>query len=104
MPEAERRRVAKVIHDDRGNATVRWRDAPRDHERAVLEILDTPGLAIKADEAYDPYAKHRPPRHSSGKAPGGGTQRTRTDLRKLSEWIKQMRELEERKNKPDDED
>ena len=45
--------------------------------------------ALKTDEvSYDPYARHRPLRTGVGK---------RTDLRKLSEWIKKMRELEERK-------
>ena len=47
-----------------------------------------PRLSIKTDESYDPYA-HRPASKS-----GNGT---RTDLRKLSEHIKRMRELEERK-------
>jgi hypothetical protein len=46
-------------------------------------------LSVKTEEvSYDPYARHRPLRAGAGK---------RTDLRKLSEWIKKMRELEERK-------
>jgi hypothetical protein len=96
-PEAERRRVGTVVHDERGNASVRWRDAPADEKRTVLEVLGDPKLTVKAEESYDPYAR----RESRG---GGGT--TRTDLRKLSEWIKMMRELEERKrtahDKPDE--
>jgi hypothetical protein len=86
---AERRRMGKVVHDDRGNASVEWRDAPANQERPVLEVLGENGLSVKTDEvSYDPYARHRPLRAGAGK---------RTDLRKLSEWIKQMRELEERK-------
>lgn len=90
MPEAERRRMGKVVHDERGNASVRWRDAPPDYERPVLEVLGNPNLTLKADESYDPYAR----RETRG---GGHT--SRTDLRKLSEWIKLMRELEERKKR-----
>jgi hypothetical protein len=88
-PSAERRRVGTVVHDERGNASVEWRDAPADHERPVLEVIGENGLSVKTDEvSYDPYARHRPLRTGVGK---------RTDLRKLSEWIKKMRELEERK-------
>jgi hypothetical protein len=95
-PETERRRIGTVVHDDRGNASVDWRDAPSDFERPVLEVLGDPGLTIKTDETYDPYAlkrKERPAGAGSNAAAGG----TRTDLRKLSEWIKMMRELEQRK-------
>jgi hypothetical protein len=89
VPEAERRRIGTVVHDDRGNASVRWQDAPPDFERPVLEILGDPGLSPKSEEIHDPYARHEA-RKSTGNT-------TRTDLRKLSEWIKMMRELEERK-------
>jgi len=94
VPEAERRRIGHVVHDERGNASVEWRDAPADHERPVLEVLGENGLSVKTDEvSYDPYSRHRPQRAGVGK---------RTDLRKLSEWIKQMRELEERKRNGED--
>ena len=88
-PQAERRRISTVVHDDRGNASVEWQAAPANHERPVLEVLGENGLSLKTDEvSYDPYSNHR------ARKSGGGT---RTDLRKLSEWIKLMRELEERK-------
>lgn len=89
VPEAERRRIGTVVHDDRGNASVRWQDAPPDFERPVLEVLGDPGLSLKPEETHDPYARHEA-RKSTGNT-------TRTDLRKLSEWIKLMRELEERR-------
>jgi hypothetical protein len=111
-PDAERRKVGMVVHDDRGNASVSWRDAPADYERPVLEVLGDPGLSIQSDQTYDPYA-HRPVRGADGNAsaatsspgrggtrPGSGTgtrPTTRTDLRRLSDWIKMMRELEQRK-------
>jgi hypothetical protein len=89
--DQERRRVSTIVHDERGNASVRWHDAPPDELRPVLEILGEPKLSVKNEETYDPYARHNT---RDGRGPG---QRTRTDLRRLSEWIKMMRELEERR-------
>jgi hypothetical protein len=85
----ERRRIGTVVHDERGNASVEWQAAPDDHERPVLEVQGEDSLRLTREEvSYDPYARNGPPRRGAGK---------RTDLRKLSEWIKKMRELEERK-------
>jgi hypothetical protein len=103
---AERRRVGKVVHDDRGNASVEWRAAREDEERQVLEVLGEAGLSLKTDEvSYDPYARNRTSR-TGAKGRTGATGPTgaprRTDLRKLSEWIKQMRELEARKREDAD--
>jgi hypothetical protein len=95
-PETERRRIGVVVHDDRGNASVAWRDAPAEDERQVLEVLGEPKLTIKTEEeCFDPYARRQP-----GNSAGGSTRtasRKPTDLRRLSEWIKMMRELEARK-------
>ncbi|HSY06357.1 MAG TPA: hypothetical protein VK803_10465 [Steroidobacteraceae bacterium] len=93
VPEAERRRIGTIVHDERGNASVHWRDAPGDIERPVLEVLGDPGLTLKPEEAFDPYARGA----GRGVARKSSGNTTRTDLRKLSEWIKMMRELEERK-------
>lgn len=95
----ERRRLSRIRHDDRGNAYVEWIDAPEDLiERPRLEIERSPEeLQLEADRrAHDPYA------NDSGIARKTGNT-TRTDLRKLSEWIKLMRELEERKRSGEDE-
>jgi hypothetical protein len=95
----ERRRLSRVRHDDRGNAYVEWVDAPAEMiKRPKLEIEGEPGLQLESDgRTYDPYA------NASGVARKTGNT-TRTDLRKLSEWIKLMRELEERKRTEDDEE
>jgi hypothetical protein len=95
--EAERRRIGTVVHDDRGQASLEWRDAPDDYERPVLEILGNPALSLKPDDSFDPYARHTA---TLPKTNPGNT--TRTDLRKLSEWIKMKRELEARKIRDDD--
>jgi hypothetical protein len=96
--DAERRRIGRIVHDERGNASVDWHDAPADYQRTKLEIAEPPGaLSIEASQTFNPYERDtiRDPRASNT---------TRKDLRKLSEWIKQMRELEERKRKEDAED
>ena len=90
----ERRRIGRIVHDDRGNKTVDWLDAPADYKRTVLEVESEPhGLAIqKPPRTFDPYARATPAEPPKNTGP-------RKDLRKLSEWIKMMRELEERKLK-----
>jgi len=92
----KRRRLGKVVHDERGNASVQWEDAPADYERVVLEVIND-GRAGRAED-FNPYAQRVPRARDST----GAT--TRTDLRKLSDWIKKTRELEERKRKADDQD
>jgi hypothetical protein len=94
----ERRRLSRVRHDDRGNAYVEWVDAPANLvQRPKLEIQREPGeLQLDGERsAYNPYA------NGSGVA-RKSVNATRTDLRKLSEWIKMMRELEERKRNDGD--
>lgn len=110
MPKSQPRRLSKIVHDHKGNAKVEWYDAPDDYERQVFEIegarppasppkrgLGTDSLAIKTDDSHDPYT-----RIPEGDGKGGPGQRT--DLRKLSAWIKMMRSLEEAKkyNRDDD--
>ena len=90
-----RRRVGQIVHDDRGNASVRWHDAPADYRRQVFEIEseERHGLQLETKpRSFDPYASVHPrePKKSAG---------PKTDLRKLSEWIKMMRDLEERKRR-----
>jgi hypothetical protein len=87
--------MGRVVHDDRGSASVEWRDAPDDYERPVLKIEGTgataPPLAIKNDDTFNPYER----------VPEGGTlgagRTGKRDLKKLSAWIKLMREMEDRK-------
>jgi len=99
---ANRRRVGRVVHDERGWASVQWQDAPENYVRPVLELeagtatqtrlksvrSDAPLTKSKKD-AFNPYQRAMPD------APTGGG--ARRDLRKLSKWIKMMREVEERK-------
>jgi hypothetical protein len=97
--DSERRRIGLIVHDDRGMASLEWHDAPADEERTVLEVLGGPRLELQNDQSYDPYSRHTAtlPKLSSGHT-------SRTDLRKLSEWIKMKRELEERKLRGEDDE
>jgi hypothetical protein len=97
---SERRRIGRIVHDERGNARLDWWDAPADYRRPVLEIeSESQGLGIqKAPRTFDPYACATPPEQKKTAAAG-----PRKDLRKLSEWIKMMRELEERKSRGEEE-
>ncbi len=97
--EANRRRLGRVMHDDRGNAYLSWHDAPADEKRHVLEILGEPKLKVKTSESYDPYA-----RVEARTAAAPGTPAKPKDLRALGQWIKMMRELEARKAATGDED
>jgi hypothetical protein len=109
-PDHERRRIGQIVHDDRGSASVEWRDAPRDHQRQKLELEDkrTSGrgdsklrngitLEVRNDDTFNPY--DRSPDTFGGK-PGtpAGPKGGKRDLKKLSEWLKLMRAMEERKN------
>jgi len=74
--------------------------APADYQSPVLEIegarapatapargLSTGSLAVETADSHDPYM--RIPESDRKRLPG-----QRTDLRKLSAWIKMMRSLE----------
>ena len=97
---SERRRIGKIVRDDRDTATVEWLDAPADYERATLSLESTlpPGTKRPQFGGYDPYQTTVPAK-SKAKTNAKPAKR---DLRKLSEWIKQMRNLEERKKRGDE--
>ena len=98
---AERRRIGRIVRDDRDSAMVEWIDAPPDYDRVPLSIEGTlPRGATRAQGGFNPYDTVSP-----NKALNPDKRPAKRDLRKLSEWIKQMRELEERKKRGDtDED
>jgi hypothetical protein len=97
---AQHRRIGKVVRDDRDTATVEWVDAPPDYDRVPLSIESTlPPGGIKPASGYDPYETITPRKTAKATADQRPAKR---DLRKLSEWIKQMRELEERKKRGED--
>ena len=106
----ERIRAGTVEHDHRGNATLKWYKAPPGDERTPLELDDSSstqrhakvrgGIEVQSSasgESFHPY--HRPlPKKKSTATTG------KRDLRKLSEWIKMMRDREEKQRRGDDKD
>jgi hypothetical protein len=106
---ANRRRVSQIVHDERGNARVEWIDAGfagQPLERAPLTIEPTPARGENArltvervrSSGFDPYARVGGAHVPEPKKPVG-----KRDLRKLGEWIKLKRELEEKKTQDDPE-
>jgi hypothetical protein len=100
----ERRRMGRIVHDDRGSASVEWRDAPDDYERPVFRIEGTgvsEPLSIRNEDTFNPYDRAPDTASTLGGKPSaqkGG----KRDLKKLSEWLKLMREMEDRKKRGDD--
>ncbi|MEP7242211.1 MAG: hypothetical protein ABI885_00845 [Gammaproteobacteria bacterium] len=115
---SERRRMGRVVHDDRGAASVEWRDAPDDYERPVLEIEQTGShkraskllksadpLSMRNDDTFNPYDRVPDATSTTIVGPPGAPGKSgKRDLKKLSAWLKMMRELEERKKKDGSED
>jgi hypothetical protein len=108
-PQAtNRRRASQIVHDDRGNARVEWIEVGRagvELERAPLTIESSPArgesakLSVERHRAggFDPYARVG----SGPKLPEPKKSQGKRDLRKLGEWIKLKRELDERKSQDD---
>jgi hypothetical protein len=111
MSKDARRRLSRIVHDHKGNAVVEWLDAPSENERQKFELegarqpapavaprrsLGAGSLAVEENDSFNPYT--RIPEGERMRAPG-----QRTDLRKLSAWIKMMRSLEEAKKNRDEE-
>jgi hypothetical protein len=98
---ADRRRFGKIVRDDRDTASVEWVDAPSDFGRVPLSLEGTIPKGKKlAQGGWNPYETVSP-----NKPPAAGAKEQRPvkrDLRKLSEWIKQMRALEQRKKRGED--
>jgi hypothetical protein len=97
--DAKRRRIGLIVRDDRDTAHIEWVDAPNDYTRVPLSIEGAPPPGSNPPQAgYDPYETISPTKNrtEANKKP------VKRDLHKLSAWIKQMRELEERKKRGED--
>jgi hypothetical protein len=82
-----RRRLSRIVHDSRGNARVEWIDLPAE------DLMIEPRLRLSLEgDSPRPAAMPSPP-------PPAMPIRKKTDLRKLSDWIKLTREVEERKKR-----
>jgi hypothetical protein len=101
-----RRRLGRVEHDERGNARMEWALLPEksgNADRVVLELLDDSAVGAPAAQSprparggFQPYGSgHVDP---FGVAPAAAPRKPK-DLRKLGEWLKMTRELEERRKR-----
>jgi hypothetical protein len=101
-PVAGKRRASRIVHDERGNARIEWieESAVRPVDRIPLAIVDEGARSTAAwsptqyDKGFNPYQAGT---GTPGSAEPQTSPRGKKDLRKLSEWIKQQRELEARK-------
>jgi hypothetical protein len=112
-PDAnERRRASRIVHDERGNARVEWLDiAPErqdQFERKELKIADTGRFKTKPMQVeraraggFDPYSRVDTAGRPVDEPRKAGAKR---DLRKLGEWLKVKREIEERRARGDDDE
>ncbi len=97
---AKHRRIGKIVRDERDTASVEWVAAPPGYDRVPLSLEGTlptnaKGVRPSATGGYNPYETIAP---QKAKVPAEKPP-VKRDLRKLSEWIKQMRQLEERKKR-----
>lgn len=98
-PASGTRRVARIVHDDLGNARVEWQEIPDDRTGSFARpVLEVDNLRVEPDKVSYPYGRKsrlEPPDKRTGNT-------SRTDLRKLSEWIKLKREMEERRKREEE--
>ncbi len=92
----ERRRQPEGINED-GTDAVDWADTLDSFDHTQLSVEGEKPLSIKQEDSFNPYDRKPGDRKKNEKP-------VKRDLRKLSEWIKKMRELEERKAKGENEE
>ena len=97
--EFPRRRLGRIVHDERGQASVEWERLDGDEARA-------PRVALSIVEDSSPTARSLRLSSMAGgvnpydrgvemrRAGGDGKPRKPADLRKLDAWIKQRRAVE----------
>lgn len=103
--EFPRRRLGRIVHDERGQASMEWealdaRESTR-APRQKLQLMDDDELAALRPQSNrvtslaqgaDPYDLGVTARVKQLKKP-----RTPEDMRRLNEWIKQKRIVEEKR-------
>lgn len=94
---ADRRRIGRIVRDERGRSTLEWVEVQDDTGRDALTLLDAPLSVEKEVDSFNPYD-----RRPVTKAPDAKP--VKRDLRKLSEWIKTMRAVEEKKARGEDDE
>jgi hypothetical protein len=83
--------------DGHGGDPHEWPDTLDSVDYRQLSLEGDAPLGIKQEDSFNPY-DHTPGNRPNSERP------VKRDLRKLSEWIKAMREIEERKARGEDEE
>jgi hypothetical protein len=105
--EFPRRRLGRVVHDERGQASVEWERLEGEEARAsrvALSVVEDPSPTARSLRlssmagGVNPYDRGVEVRREAG----GGKPRSPADLRKLDAWIKQRRAVEALRNKDED--
>ncbi len=92
------RRLARVVADEHGNASIEWFDAPPDYQCPTVELKSLGGgLSLEPEKAQEPEVAYDPYSNSTDGTQKRATRR-RTNLRQLSEWIKTVREVNKAKD------
>jgi hypothetical protein len=112
-PSETRKRSGRVQFDERGNAVWEWAIKTgkfgQEATNERMRRLENSGLSL-ADDAPTPFDKVKPNPHGtvkgydpydSGKLARSDVPKKKTDLRKLSDWLKLKKQAS--KNNPDDE-
>jgi hypothetical protein len=105
--EFPRRRLGRIVHDERGQASVEWErleGAEARAPRVALSIVDDPSPTARSLRlssmagGVNPYDRGVESRVTAG----DGKPRKPSDLRKLDAWIKQRRAVEALRKDNDD--
>lgn len=105
--EFPRRRLARVVHDERGHALVEWeRIDPNDRDagpRVALSLVEDPSPTVRSlrvsssAQGVNPYD-----RGVETAVDSGPRARRPADLRQLDAWIRQRRAVEANRRGDDD--
>lgn len=97
--EFPRRRLGRIVHDERGQASVEWERLDGNEARAprvalsIVEDTSPTARSLRMSSAaggVNPYDRGVEARRDGG----NGKPRSPADLRKLDAWIKQRRAVE----------
>lgn len=105
--EFPRRRLGRIVHDERGQASMEWervtpgeRDAPK---RVALSIVEDESPTARMQRLSSSATGVNPyDRGIETRAQRADRARRPSDMRKLDEWIRQKRAVEALRNQRED--
>lgn len=102
-----RRKLGRIVHDERGQASVEWEQLDSHEARAprvALSIVEDPSPTARSLRVSSVAGGVNPYDRGVETRRNGGTSKPRSpaDLRKLDAWIKQRRAVEALRKQNDD--